>query len=1226
MARIISLGVCVIVLASLFVWSKPVTAGLSEWSPVTIPSRTDNILGPPGVDIRDLAIGSDALTIYAAPGDSISDHIIYKSIDGGLKWTTVETPIRVDLVAIAPDDNNLVAIANNQTPEIYFCSSITPPWQSLGTVKENPGGSPPAVIYDLTISLLRIDAHYIGVAGKEAGDIANLWYFNLGAFSPAWHETRFLAGFSPDSATVSLVFSPYFESDTVALAITVNTSTKDVKLQIINISSSVWNTAASFAGYPCTIMSDPTFTGVSSAALAFSPDYMGNDPDYRQVFIGLTVAGGITASNTSGIYRYDDTVKKALLLDKKIYSITYDGYHLAAGSANTNTVYYSTNAGAITPVIRTSDITKCPGGVNHIIVACMGNNIIAGTSGSESAFTLSEDGGNTFNDISLIDTDISTANDVAVNSDGSIIYLLSENSTNASLWYFDSAIWRRVFSQKNTSDFRVHIAPSNENIVYLTEKNGTAFYYNSNAGMAPWHIRVCSITIQDLTVTTSQVVYVINNLGSVIRTTDNGLNWYTTSSTDLTTGATIISVGASILFAGSTNGYVSYTFDGGTTWTKIPQPIEFGAGSVQIAPDDNFSSNRIIYAASDQEGGNIMKWIIGTSTSWTDIFDGSIEKGIYGLVVNNDVLYALEYNNVSKVSTLWRHLSPTNATVDSTEWTFRAADTGVMLNSAPQALKESYNTLWAINTDTTIGSDKLYIYTDVIVDVEINLLLPPDGYHVNVNVINFTAYDVSFSWERPSIATGYQLFISQDISFKSNVYVISVNSTDDIIGVIVGPHQAGAQQIDFEPDSRYYWKVRVSIPSYSPYSEIRYFIIDRLGSAAFETIKLYRTNQPLDPNPALSWSPLSGITEYEFRLSDDWEMKSLLVDTFVESTTYKVEIPLEYGGTYFWQVRATKPRLSNWSGLATFNVINEPEETTGLIIETAPPESIALTVTAPPETKYSLVEQIINISQPYGPVLIFILIILLGAIAILIFRGKPFKFLTMPLWKERPHRPPPTTKISDIERVRPSPTLPPTAVIPEAPKEAEKVEPHPSLLEKDKEAATVIFAAKSFMWMAAQPETPDAAQAALKEKERRSLGKKLAAKIRDVTRKENLYLKYPADASMLLGIWAEYGSRNETSSYLAKSFELNPYNAIKLLKCYLPPAQPGGEPPTAEDFTMTQYKNVAGVVDPDIVYAALSKIFKFDISTIEEKVPIAPEDRNLAFQFMRLHHEVKGQS
>lgn len=1217
LAKIISLVACICILASLSVWPKPAAAGLSEWSPVlNIPTTEKNVLAP-GIDIRNLAVGNDGLTVYAATGNT---DLVYKSIDGGLTWEAIDTNIgiQVDMVAVAPDDNNLVVIAQQSPPKVYFRSSLTTTWTSLGEVRESPGGLPATEIRDLAISPLRNSVHYVGVAGKDANG-ANLWYFNLGTISSVWRETSILPGFDHDGAAISFAFSPSFETDTFILAVTANYSDYRVKLQSFDLFSGVWNTAASLVDYPLKIDFDATFHDVVAADIAITPEYLGTIPSTRNVFVSLTLNDGSTVAG--GIYRFEDTEQKTLS-DKKIRSIDFDGNRLIAGSEDSHTVYYSTNVWAFIPTFQTSDVTKCPGGESKTIVTYFGGKIVAGTSGSESAFAVSEDGAYTFNDISLIDTIIDTADDVTVNNDGSTIYLLSEYSSNTSLWYYDSTMWRRVFS-KNITNLRVHIAPSDDKIVYLTKMNGTFFDHNTNSGLAPWHVLLSNRDIQDLTVVSAQVVYTISDNGSVSRTADSGFTWNTASSTELDNGATLVSFGTNTLFAGSQNGFVSYTLNGGVTWTKIAQPIKPGAGNVQIALDSDFSTNNIIYAASDVPGGYIMKWIIGTSEQWTDISEGNISQGVWGLVTGDNVLYALEYDPGSGISKLWRLLSPSLAPENSPGWTHKDTDGGIWLKSTPHAVKTSTNKLWAINKNTT--GAKLFSYTDVIIDLEVNLIRPPDGFYVNINSITSTAYDVAFSWERPNIiVTGYQLFIARDINFTSNLTTIAVPSTHDIVAVTVGPQMESPYYFDFIPDTTYYWKVRVSNPSYSPFSETRHFIIERLSGSAYETIDLFRTNKPVEQYPSFSWSPLFDTKEYEFRLSDSWTMKELLVDTHVEGTGYKLEIPLEYGGTYFWQVRATKPHLSAWSGIATFNIVLEPEETTSPFV-TSPPKTVALTITAPPATKYSLVEQIINVTQPYWPVALFLVILLLGVVLILIFTGKMPKFLAMQLFTKRPPRLPPTTRVTDVERARPTPTLRLPVETPEQPKEPEKIEPHPSLVEKDKEAAAVIFAAKSFMWMTTQPEAPNGTQTQLEEKERHSLGKKLADKIRDVTKKENLYLKYPQDAAMLLNIWAEYSTRNETGSYLAKTFELNPYHAIKLLKCYLPPAQPGQETSAAEDFTLAQYKAVAGVIDPDIVYATLSKIFKFDISTIEEKVPVAPADRNLAFQFMRLHHEAKSQ-
>jgi len=181
-------------------------------------------------------------------------------------------------------------------------------------------------------------------------------------------------------------------------------------------------------------------------------------------------------------------------------------------------------------------------------------------------------------------------------------------------------------------------------------------------------------------------------------------------------------------------------------------------------------------------------------------------------------------------------------------------------------------------------------------------------------------------------------------------------------------------------------------------------------------------------------------------------------------------------------------------------------------------------------------------------------------------------------------------------------------------------------MERDKEAPDVIFGAKSFLWMANQKEEIDREQPNLTEKERQALGKKLAARIHELSKRGNLYVKYPEDVSRLLAIWAEYRSRKESSSYLTKTFETNPHNAVKLLKCYLPPVKFGEKALSTGNFTMKEYNNLVKVVETDKVYEALTKLFKFKADKIEDMVPVTPNDRDLTNQFMRLHITAKGLS
>ena len=85
------LGVSLL-LVSLFSWATPVSAGKLAWSAESIPGTAGVVLGPAGIDVRDIAVAADGKSIYAVPGDSVSDNVVYKSNAAGVSWTRTAAP------------------------------------------------------------------------------------------------------------------------------------------------------------------------------------------------------------------------------------------------------------------------------------------------------------------------------------------------------------------------------------------------------------------------------------------------------------------------------------------------------------------------------------------------------------------------------------------------------------------------------------------------------------------------------------------------------------------------------------------------------------------------------------------------------------------------------------------------------------------------------------------------------------------------------------------------------------------------------------------------------------------------------------------------------------------------------------------------------------------------------------------------------------------------------
>ncbi|MFC1981117.1 hypothetical protein ACFLVN_02605 [Chloroflexota bacterium] len=560
MPTVMRIGLVLMLLGGSLSFAAPASADTIGWSEEPIPGTLGNVIGPVGVDVRDMAVASDGRTIYVAPGDRVADNVVYRSANIGESWTTWSVDTRTDLVAVASDDNGVVAIANSSTLEVYLTIDGSSTWTSLGTPQESGGGAATA-IYDIAVSAESEEVRYVAVAGKEEGDVANVWYYDV-ALGGIWAETNSLAGLSSANEMKAVAFSPKFSSDKVMVAVG-ETDGASVKSETFSFSIKKWNASAEFSSHPVTIVEDGGITGLTSASVSLAPDYSGSEADKRNAFIGLAVDGNNAAQAKSGIYRVKDYSPKGLQTGHNIRSVDHNGSRLVAGAYTSTAVYRSANPMATTPSIGTITSLEKPGGVNEVVVAWAGGRVLAGTSGDNSAFAEFRDNGETFNDISLIDTVITNARDVAVSSDGDKIYLVTDDDATLSLWRKTSS-WARVLSVTGTigSGYIVRIAPEDPNAVYVARKGSITIYYSSDGGATKWFSRVCEVSVQDLAVESAKVVYALNSAGKVSKSTNASQSWATTQSTGLDNGATIVSVSTNTLLVGSQNGYVAYSTDG----------------------------------------------------------------------------------------------------------------------------------------------------------------------------------------------------------------------------------------------------------------------------------------------------------------------------------------------------------------------------------------------------------------------------------------------------------------------------------------------------------------------------------------------------------------------------------------------------------------------------------------------------------------------------------------
>ena len=181
-----------------------------------------------------------------------------------------------------------------------------------------------------------------------------------------------------------------------------------------------------------------------------------------------------------------------------------------------------------------------------------------------------------------------------------------------------------------------------------------------------------------------------------------------------------------------------------------------------------------------------------------------------------------------------------------------------------------------------------------------------------------------------------------------------------------------------------------SVPAIDELEETAFAVVAGAGEAAAEdavtvpaltTPALGETGIAL--SPVFSWAPVPDAAKYEIALARAPFAKSFTktplisseFNTVSENVTYP-PIKLDYGTTYFWKVRVSSPEAGEWSPIASFTTMEEPEEE-----EETPTEII---VQAPDVT----VEQPTTTTPAYIWAIIAIGAVLAVAVLILIVRTR----------------------------------------------------------------------------------------------------------------------------------------------------------------------------------------------------------------------------------------------
>jgi hypothetical protein len=758
-------------------------------------------------------------------------------------------------VAIAPDNPNFVAIITSDggSPRNIFISTDgggtwqntnSPALDNIGVIAISPnyGG------YDIAIGTR---------TGAGGGNV----YILKSAGSADWVPQGFFGDI------LSLKFSPAYGTDFSLLTVSAQAAGSFINLGLHDSSANTtnWSTWAPVEVTTAGTGTSPTVNQIITADLELPADFSGQVPSLRRMYVSLDAP---TAN--AGIYRFDDAAchlvmpaPAPLRISSLAYYGTYSSGKLLAGEVLGNpdsaaamtwftdapvtcagTCWYQAQkapTGGGNSVFANARVIWSPDGSRAYCAtgsAALNNpadwpgGYLTGSPLDESAFSLSADNGKTWNQLSLIDTEIDFLSDVAVTPASDIIYLASINS-HGGIDNFDSIwrttgpptgrIWERVLCLLSTSNDLIMRTSNagNDRAVYIASRSTNDLRQSPDGGQT-WNNTLPGVNISDFAVTRIEDVlniFVLDN-NYVRRGTTNGQmwQWSTKVDTDLGIGHSINATPTGVVVVGDgAEGMVAYSLDGGTSFVRtVPIPE---SGKMQVVADYRFRNALPLYAASDSTGGEIYYWIVGSSLNWTPM--GSPGRGFYGLAQIETFYGAWSSAGNAAVD---RTLEPEKLEPPYIEWDRLTVGLtpGVVFTREPSSLKVSAGiNLWAIdNRPYTAATGRLWNFYDCLSPTPQYNPPPPPSHEVlfqaptptspveekviPVYVDTGDVGDITFKWRHPTAAMKYELWLAKDQAFSQVVLKQTIEPESEQF-----PDWALPKTVSIEKGEKYYWEIRV---------------------------------------------------------------------------------------------------------------------------------------------------------------------------------------------------------------------------------------------------------------------------------------------------------------------------------------------------------------------------------------------------------------------------------
>ncbi|MFC2067310.1 hypothetical protein ACFLUO_09770 [Chloroflexota bacterium] len=191
---------------------------------------------------------------------------------------------------------------------------------------------------------------------------------------------------------------------------------------------------------------------------------------------------------------------------------------------------------------------------------------------------------------------------------------------------------------------------------------------------------------------------------------------------------------------------------------------------------------------------------------------------------------------------------------------------------------------------------------------------------------------------------------------------------------------------EYMPGTTYYWRVRTSQagPIYSPWSEVRSFTIEPGVAAVPKILSPANGSTGASRTPSFSWEPVTGATEYQFKLARNVALDAPLIDVKVKNTGFAIVLELDHDTTYYWSVKPVSPVEGDWSAIGNFTVkeapVAEKPEAPPVVIQQMPAPII--NIPAPPPAQEIIIPPAPAAPAPIAPAYIWAIIVI-GAVLVI---------------------------------------------------------------------------------------------------------------------------------------------------------------------------------------------------------------------------------------------------